>query len=205
VKSSRPRPGATRSDLPLAHRPRALPEVELLGTGIHAVSQAECVEHVLGELDAGHGGWVVTPNLDHMRRLSRDAAFRELYQEATLRVVDGQLLVWALSLQRTPVPERVAGSDLISSLSAGAAARGRSIFLLGGNPGAAEKAAEVLRQRHPELVVAGVECPPVGFDHDALAMARLSRQIHRARPDIVFVALGSPKPSTSSRRAKRSR
>ncbi len=165
----------------------------MCGIGVHAISQVECVEYVLDELDAGRGGWVVTPNLDHLLRSTRDSEFRELYTEATLRVVDGQILVWALALQRTPVPERVAGSDLISKLSAGAAARGRSVFLLGGNPGTAKKAAEVLRARHPGLIVAGTDCPPMGFDKDALAMARLSRKIHHAEPDIVFVALGSPK------------
>jgi N-acetylglucosaminyldiphosphoundecaprenol N-acetyl-beta-D-mannosaminyltransferase len=182
-----------RNDLPLAERPAALPEVELCGIGIHAVSQSECVRYVLEELDRGRGGWVVTPNLDHLLRTTRDQEFRELYSEPTLRVVDGQVLVWALALQRTPVPERVAGSDLISTLAQGAAARQRSIFLLGGNPGTASKAAEVLQARYPGLVVAGTECPPIGFDKDALAMARLSRRIHAARPDIVFVALGSPK------------
>ena len=189
----RARLATTRSDLPLADRPAALPEVELRGIGIHAISQVECVEYVLDELDTGRGGWVVTPNLDHLLRLSRDREFRELYEEATLRVVDGQVLVWALALQRTPVPERVAGSDLISSLSRGAAEQGRSVFLLGGNPGTAEKAARILTERYPGLVIAGTDCPPIGFDKDALAMARLSRKIHQARPDIVFVALGSPK------------
>ena len=189
----RPRLVPRRVDLPLGQRPGALPEVDLLGIGIHAVSQAECVDYVLSELDQGRGGWVVTPNLDHLLRTTRDQDFRELYSEATLRVVDGQVLVWALALQRTPVPERVAGSDLISLLSEGAAGRKRSIFLLGGNPGTAQKAAEVLQARYPGLIVAGTECPPIGFDKDALAMARLSRRIHAARPDIVFVALGSPK------------
>ncbi|MSR62052.1 MAG: WecB/TagA/CpsF family glycosyltransferase [Planctomycetes bacterium] len=184
---------AKRNELPVSQRPGALPEVDLRGIGVHAVSQVECVEYVLDELDAGRGGWVVTPNLDHLLRTARDREFAELYSEARLRVVDGQLLVWALALQRTPVPERVAGSDLISKLSAGAATRKRSVFLLGGNPGTARKAAEVLQARYPGLIVAGTDCPPLGFDKDALAMARLSRRIHQAKPDIVFVALGSPK------------
>ncbi len=170
-----------------------LPEVELEGVGIHAVSEEECVEFILSELEAGRGGWVVTPNLDHLLRTRRDREFRELYEEATLRVADGMCLVWALALQRTPIPERVAGSDLIASLARGAAGRGRSIFLLGGNPGAAERAAAALRARHPGLTVAGTECPASGFERDPIAMARLSRRIHQARPDIVFVALGSPK------------
>jgi N-acetylglucosaminyldiphosphoundecaprenol N-acetyl-beta-D-mannosaminyltransferase len=193
LKSNRLRLVTKRNDLPLHERPGALPEVELRGIVVHAISQSECVEYVLDELDAGRGGWVVTPNLDHLVRAGRERDFAELYTEATLRVVDGQILVWALALQRTPVPERVAGSDLISTLSEGAARRGRSVFLLGGNPGTARKAAEVLQARYPGLLVVGTDCPPLGFDKDPLAMARLSRKIHHAKPDIVFVALGSPK------------
>jgi len=151
------------------------------------------VDHVLSELDQGRGGWVVTPNLDHLRRFLRDEGFRDLYEEASLRVVDGAPLVWACRLQRTPVPERVAGSDLISRLSEGAAERGRSVFLLGGNEGTDVGAADVLRARYPGLVVAGTDCPPHGFEQDPLAVGRLAKKLREVRPDIVFVALGSPK------------
>ena len=171
----------------------ALPEVDLRGIGIHAVSEAESVEYILAELSNGRGGWVVTPNLDHVRRFTREEEFRHMYEEADLRVADGQILVWALSLQRTPIPERVAGSNLISSLSAGAARAGRSVFLLGGNEGTDVGAAEVLRTRYPGLEIAGTACPAVGFERDPIEMAKLSRQLREAAPDIVFVALGSPK------------
>ncbi|MFT5289287.1 MAG: N-acetylglucosaminyldiphosphoundecaprenol N-acetyl-beta-D-mannosaminyltransferase [Planctomycetota bacterium] len=171
----------------------ALPEVELRGVGIHAVSEAECVEYVLDELDQSRGGWVVTPNLDHLRRVTRDPEFRRMYREADLRVADGMILVWALSLQRTPVPERVAGSNLIQSLSAGAARRGRSVFLLGGNEGTDVGAAEELKLRFPGLEIAGTECPEYGFEKDPIHLARLARKLKDAAPDIVFVALGSPK------------
>lgn len=180
----------------------ALPEVELKGVGIHAVSEAETVDYILTELEHGRGGWVVTPNLDHLRRAAREPEFRRMYEEADLRVTDGMILVWALSLQRTPVPERVAGSDLIKSLSAGAARRGRSIYLLGGNEGTDVGAAEVLKERYPGLVVAGTSCPPYGFEKDPIALAKLARELKDAAPDIVFVALGSPKQEHVARMLK---
>src|SRR3712207_7874607 len=58
--------------------------------------------------------------------------------------------IWAGRLQGTPLPERVAGSNLITSLNAAAAANGRSIFLLGGAPGAAEGAACALQEKRSE-------------------------------------------------------
>lgn len=179
-----------------------LPEVGLRGIGIHAISEAETVEVILDRLDDGQGGWVVTPNVDHLRRTLRDPEFKALYEEADLRVADGMVLVWACQLQRTPVPERVSGSNLIVSLSRGAARRGRSICLVGGNEGTAEQAAEVLKKRFPGLIVAGVDCPPHGFEKDPLAMGRLARRLRAARPDIVFMGLGSPKQERVIRQLK---
>ena len=65
-----------------------LPRIELMDVGIHRITEKECVQHVFDEMDRGHGGWVVTPNLDHVRRLTRSDDFRELYAEATLSVAD---------------------------------------------------------------------------------------------------------------------
>src|SRR4051812_36760160 len=118
----------------LGPRPRdeRLPTIRLHGVDIHAITEKQCIDLILEELDAGRGGVVVTPNLDHLRRCSRDMSFTALVAEADLVVADGMPLIWASRLQGTPLPQRVAGSDLISTLSAAAAGRGRSVFLLGG-------------------------------------------------------------------------
>lgn len=167
--------------------------IELLGVAIDAVRESECVEHVLREIAAGRGGWVVTPNLDHLRRLVNERGYRELCAGADLFVADGMPLVWASKLQGTPLPERVAGSDLISSLTRGAARAGRSIFLLGGDPGTAEAAARILVERNAGLVVRGTACPAPGFEKDESSLRALRTQLVDAQPDIVYVALGSPK------------
>ena len=88
---------------------------------VHTVTQAECVAHLLRELEAGRGGWLLTANLDHLRLCDRDPDYLRLCREASLVVADGMPLVWASRLQRTPLPERVAGSDLLGSLCAAAA------------------------------------------------------------------------------------
>jgi len=171
----------------------SLRQVRLHGLSFHAISEARCVEHILRNLDAGRGGWVITANLDHHRRALRDQSYSLLCQKASLLVADGMLTVFASRLQGTPLPERVAGSDLISSLSAGAAGHGRSIYLLGGWPGSAEGARCVLERRHPDLRIAGTDCPPMGFEDDAAEFERVASAVVEAAPDIVLVALGSPK------------
>ncbi len=113
---------------PLKQRPQQaeaaggkLPVILLESTRVHAVTELQAIAYILDELDAGHGGWVVTPNLDHMRRFAADAEFRRVYDDASLVLADGMPLVWASRLQGTPLPQRVAGSSLVSTLSAAAA------------------------------------------------------------------------------------
>ena len=86
-----------------------------------------------------------------------------------------------------------ASSSLTLTLSAAAAEARASIFLLGGNPGTAERAAEVLCERYPGLTVAGTLSPPFGFEHDPAWQARIERALLVADPDIVYVGLGFPK------------
>lgn len=152
---------------------------------VHAMSEADVVQRVVDQLDAGRGGWIVTLNLDHLWHFARDPEYAALCARCTFAVADGMPLVWASRLQGTPLPERVAGANLIESLSAAAAKYGKSIFLFGGMPGDAEAAAAVLRARHPELRVAGV-CGA----HDGGPPADLADHLRRTRPDIVYISLG---------------
>ncbi len=174
-------------------RRRRLPVVRLHGVDLHAITESGCIDHIMSELDAGRGGVVVTPNLDHLRRCTRDMSFMALVAEADLVVADGMPLVWASRLQGTPLPERVAGSDLISSLSAAAHQKNRSIYLLGGTSGTAEGAGKILVQRHANLKIAGWMSPEFGFEKDDSRIEQIGREVGASGADIVYVALGSPK------------
>lgn len=167
--------------------------IDLLGIHLHVVDEQRCVEHVIDHAVTGEGGWVVTPNLDILRRCARDESMAAIVARADLAVADGMPLVWASRLQQTPLPERVAGSSLISTLSAAAADHGLSVFLLGGAPGTAEAAAKVLQRRSSHLDIAGTYCPPVGFETNRIELATIEQRLLEAQPDIVFVALGFPK------------
>ncbi len=171
----------------------AIAMVEVHGVAMHALSEEQTNAHVLDEIEAGRGGWVVTANLDHLRRLVRDPSYGELCEGADLIVADGMPLIWASRIAGTPLPERVAGSSLVSTLSEQAGRRGRSVYLLGAQDGVAEAAAKVLDQRCAGLKIAGVYSPPYGFAHEGEEMRKIERLLDRARPDIVYVALGSPK------------
>ncbi|MCY1138197.1 WecB/TagA/CpsF family glycosyltransferase [Actinoplanes sp. Pm04-4] len=148
---------------------------------------------VLAELADGNGGQIITPNVDILHRVVRDADSRHHVRASSIVVADGKPIVWASRLAGDPLPARVAGSDLIWSLSATMADAGRSVYLLGGEPGTADQAKHVLRDRLPALKVAGCLSPSFGFDTRADEYAAVCDEVVGAAPDVVFVGFGFPK------------
>jgi N-acetylglucosaminyldiphosphoundecaprenol N-acetyl-beta-D-mannosaminyltransferase len=169
------------------------PVVYLRGVPLSAISEPQCVAAMMQELDAGRGGWAITPNLEILRQAVADPAKMRLVRRAKILLADGMTLVWASRIQGTPLPQRVCGSNLIHSLSEAAATRGRSVFLLGGAGNTADRAAKALVDRYPQLKVAGTYTPPFGFENDPHEMQRIIHAVDTAQPDIVYVALGFPK------------
>jgi N-acetylglucosaminyldiphosphoundecaprenol N-acetyl-beta-D-mannosaminyltransferase len=167
--------------------------VRVAGVDFDALSEQQVVARIIGDSDDGRGGWVVTPNIDICRRLRHDPAARELVSGASLVVADGMPLVWASRLRGDPLPERVAGASLIFTLSAAAAASGKSVYLLGGEPGVPRRAADALIRRYRSLLVAGTCAPPFGFDRRPGEIEAIAAKLAQAKPDIVFVGLGFPK------------
>lgn len=170
-----------------------LATVALMGLSCAAVSERDTIQYVLEALADRRGGWVCTANLDILRQWRASADIRELVSCADLIVADGMPLIWAAGLQGSPLPERVAGSTLVVSLTAAAAEAGASVFLLGGNPGTADGAVARLVELCPGLRVAGTLCPPFGFEHEPAWLDRIEASLRNAGPNIVYVGLGFPK------------
>jgi N-acetylglucosaminyldiphosphoundecaprenol N-acetyl-beta-D-mannosaminyltransferase len=167
--------------------------ISLMGMQIDHVTEGQAVATIGDSLSRGRGGWVITPNLEHLRRYRKDDALRDFFDQADLVLADGMPLVWASKLKGTPLPARVAGSDLIWSLSMEAARQGRSIFVLGGTREAGWEAAHKLQERCPGLRIAGMVYPPHGFDSDPQAIDQIIETLEMVKPDIVYVGLGFPK------------
>ena len=183
-------PRLTRS-LTESVRPPA--KVQLMGVRIDCVTEKQVIARVIASIRDGIGGWVVTPNVDHLRILSERPDLLATVNEASLKIADGMPLIWASRIQGTPLPERVTGAGLTASLAAAAAKVGASIFLLGGDPGDGEAAAAVLGQLNPGLKIAGILCPPHGFENDSLQMTEIGKALRSAKPDLVYTCFGFPK------------
>jgi N-acetylglucosaminyldiphosphoundecaprenol N-acetyl-beta-D-mannosaminyltransferase len=167
--------------------------VRLGDFAIDAMTEADVIAHVLGELRAGRGGRMLTLNVDIFRAATLDPALKRLVSGASLTVADGMPVVWASRLSRAPVPERVAGASLIFSLTQGAAREGRSIYLLGGAPGVPQQAGAALQRLYPSLRVDGTDAPPLGFDARASGRQEVRARLVEAQPDIAYIGLGFPK------------
>jgi N-acetylglucosaminyldiphosphoundecaprenol N-acetyl-beta-D-mannosaminyltransferase len=117
-----------------------------------------------------------------------DPLLRSAIEESAIVNADGQGVVWAARLLGAPLPERVAGIDLMDALMARAAERSWRVFVLGARDEVLERAAAVLRERHPGLQLAGMRNGYFGADEEPAVCA----EIRAAAPDVLFVAMGTP-------------
>lgn len=131
---------------------------------------------------------VVTANASHLCMMRRDTELREACQAADLVVADGMSVVWALKLLGRPVPERVAGIDMMTNLLRGCSAEGLRVYFLGARPEVVRKLVDDCRRQYPGLVVAG--CRDGYFrpgDHDTIV-----EDIRASEAHVLFVGMPSP-------------
>jgi N-acetylglucosaminyldiphosphoundecaprenol N-acetyl-beta-D-mannosaminyltransferase len=162
------------------------------GVPLAPLNQSQALEAVINLVKARRPAFFITANTHYAMLTNADPSLKAINAQAAFILADGAPLVWASRWKGLPLPERVAGSDLVFDLSREAARNGYRIFLLGGAAGVAERAAEVLSQHDPDLCIVGTESPPFRALSAGEHTALLDR-IRAARPDLLFVAFGQPK------------
>ncbi|MDB6037005.1 MAG: Anti-sigma-factor antagonist and glycosyl transferase [Verrucomicrobiales bacterium] len=166
--------------------------IAILGVPFDNVSTEQTISLIQRMIASGRPHYLATANVDFLVQASQDVELRRILFDAHLVLCDGTPLVWASKLLGNPLPERVAGSDLVPLLLKVAAEKGYRPFFLGSTPSVAEQAAAKLKERFPTLNVAGFYAPPfnklLDMDHD-----EISRRIADAKPDMLFVGFGCPK------------
>ncbi|NLT58819.1 MAG: WecB/TagA/CpsF family glycosyltransferase [Clostridiales bacterium] len=162
-------------------------QVSICGLRVHDVTMAEAVLACLALVERGGPAAVYTPNAEMAKRAMDDAAFMALLNRGDLVVPDGAGVLLAARMLRRPLREKVAGVELAAALLPAFAQRGTRLFLFGGRPGIAERAAQALRQAHPGLVICGVA------DGYFSEEAERVEAIRGAGAQAVYVCLGVPK------------
>lgn len=160
----------------------------VLGVGVSALTLERARDLVLAAKASRKLGYVCLCTVNGLAEARADAAYRRILNEAWLNTPDGMPLVW---LGPRGV-ERVYGPDLMLAVGDAGRAVGLRHYFYGGAEGVAPELARRLAARFPGLEVAGTWTPPfrpLTADEEAA----LAADIARARPDIVWVGLGTPK------------
>ncbi len=101
-------------------------------------------------------------------------------------IPDGIGVVYASKIHHGLIKERITGIDLFLSLCEMASRLDKKIFLYGSREGVAEKTKKVLENKYPNINICGYIN---GYSNESLVLS----EIKKCKPDILFVALGSPK------------
>jgi UDP-N-acetylglucosamine 2-epimerase (non-hydrolysing) len=168
-----------------AHGQRA----QLLGTVIDRLEMDEVVARCERSIDARAPIQHVAVNAAKVVAMQQDQSLRRIVNGCELITADGQSVVWASHLLGDPLPSRVTGIDLMEQLFDLAERRRYRVYVLGGRADVLETAIQRLGRRHPRLELAGYRDGYFSADQEAAVAA----QIRRARPDMLFVAIPTPR------------
>jgi N-acetylglucosaminyldiphosphoundecaprenol N-acetyl-beta-D-mannosaminyltransferase len=163
---------------------------------VNRLTGAQSVAAIGRLIARGEGGYVATPNVDHIVLARANKRLRAAYRGAALSLADGQPLLWMARLLGTPLPEKVSGSDLIWRLAEEAERKGWKLFLYGASPVVSMNAERKLREKFPRIRIVGRNATWWQGGNATEAVA----QINAAKPDLVIVALGCPKQELWMRR-----
>lgn len=167
--------------------------MKFMNTEIDNLTMRETIDEIDKLIKENKFAYVVTPNVDHIVKLETDKELQEVYKDASLILTDGKPLIWISKFYKTPIKEKISGSDLFPLLCEMAAQKGYNMFFLGAGEGVARKAAENLMKKFPKLNIVGTYSPPFGFEKDKEEVQKIISMINEANPKILIVGLGCPK------------
>lgn len=163
--------------------------LRLLDCPIDAVDMDEAVARCERAIASRRYLQQVSVNAAKLVSMSEDSELRAMVLDSDLITADGQSVVWAARLLGTPLPERVAGIDLMGRMLAAADREGYRVYVLGARREVLDVALERLQGQHPSLTIAGSRD---GY-YDDSEVGEVCADIRAARPDVLFIAMSSPR------------
>jgi N-acetylglucosaminyldiphosphoundecaprenol N-acetyl-beta-D-mannosaminyltransferase len=166
---------------------RSYPTVRLLGLDFADLDAVAAAALLAARPAAAPFGYVVTPNADHLVRLTRNPALAAVYRSATLCLLDSRVVAGAAAVLRLRAPRVAPGSDVTALLLTRHLLPGERITIVGLRP----EWLPALVARCGLAPVAHYD-PPAGFVADRAAFAATMAFVlaHPAR--FVFLTVGSP-------------
>lgn len=167
--------------------------MRFMNSYIDNVTMDEAIEHIEECIRLRKIGQVITPNVDQIVRMETDSYFKEICDNAELLLTDGHPLLWIAKWYKTPIKEKICGSDLVPKLCEVATQKDYSVFFLGAAPGVAQRAVDKLHEKLPSLKIAGVYSPPIGFEKDWQELDKINQMLYDSHADMLFAGMGVPK------------
>jgi N-acetylglucosaminyldiphosphoundecaprenol N-acetyl-beta-D-mannosaminyltransferase len=164
------------------------PLFNLLDLKIDNITMRQAIEMIRQTIEERRQSAIFFVNPDCMNKSVTDREYREALVAADHILPDGIGLVIAGKMLGTPLRENINGTDMLPFLCEMAAGAKRSIYLLGGKPGVAEKAGDAIAQKFA-VTIAGVMHGY--FDHKTES-AKVIEAINRSNASILLVAFGAP-------------
>ena len=161
----------------------------VLGTPVDRLDMDQSVRRCLQAIESGEYLQHVVLNVAKLIALQDDNSLREIVHRCAVINADGQGVVWASRLLGDPLPERVAGIDLMFNLLALAEQRGFRVYVLGARAEVLQRAVARLRSDYPGLQLAGYRD---GYFAESEVDA-VCADIRDAQAQILFVAMSSPR------------
>jgi N-acetylglucosaminyldiphosphoundecaprenol N-acetyl-beta-D-mannosaminyltransferase len=166
--------------------------IGILGVQISAVNLDQATNRIGQWVEAGEKHYVHVCTVHTVMECHRDPVLKKLVNHSGMATPDGMPLVWLSHYFGEKGVTRVYGPDLLLSVCASSRGKGYRHFFYGGAPAIADALAHTLKERLPDLIVAGAHSPPllaIGQREDPGTID----MINSSRADIVWVGLGTPK------------
>jgi N-acetylglucosaminyldiphosphoundecaprenol N-acetyl-beta-D-mannosaminyltransferase len=164
-------------------------KVTLFGVPVNNLTMRETVDCIEAMVGDGKVHQHVVINVDKIVKMESNQALRAAVLDCDLINVDGQPIIWASRILQSPLEERVTGIDLFDVLIARCAERGFRPYLLGARQDVVAKTVDVLKAKYPKLQLAGWRNGYWSANEEHAVV----QEIKKVRPDVLCMAVGSPK------------
>ena len=165
-------------------------ETRLFEIDVQVEPPAQLLRRILGLVEDERRRRVSYVNAHVLNQSFTDPTLEEALKRSDIVYCDGYGVRLAARLIGLPVPHRMTGADWIWGLAALCQESGRSLYLLGSDPGSSAEAADALKRWYPTLDVRGSHHGY--FELDSAHSERVLEHIAEHRPDILLVGMGTP-------------
>lgn len=170
--------------------PRRAGALDVLGVGVHPVGSAGILELIAAAVGSSRRAVVPHLNVHGSNLAGKHDWLREFFNHSQLVFCDGDGVRWGLKILGEDPPPKVTYNVWIWELARWCAEHRARLYLLGGRPGIAGIAADRLRERWPDLEIAG--CHHGYFEKESSEETLIVEAINEADPDVLLVCLGMP-------------